>query len=311
MNGPVLVTGAAGFVGSHLLELLDTEGADVVAWFRPGTTPAFPGRARWVELEMLDAAAVSGAIGRTRPSAIYHLAGAAHVGDSWRRTRETFESNVLATMHLFDALRAHALSPRVLVTGSANVYTPLDRAITEQDAVVPSNPYGVSKLAQEMLAVRVWEDDGVPALVARSFNHVGPRQAPSYVAPSIARQIAAIEARHRAPLLTLGNLDARRDIMDVRDTVRAYRAMMASALPGVPYNVCSGHAVSIRELVDCFCAHAMVPVTIEQDPALLRPNDIPLLLGDASRLMRDTHWAPQVTLDQTVGDLLDYWRNQA
>ncbi len=149
------------------------------------------------------------AIARSQPSAIYHLAGAAHVGDSWRYTRETFAGNVLATEHLFEALRLSGLRPRVLVTGSATIYTPLERALTEQDRVCPNSPYGTSKLAQEMLSIRAWEDDGLPVLLARSFNHVGPRQGPSYVAPSIARQIAQIEAGLAPPVLTLGNLDAR------------------------------------------------------------------------------------------------------
>ena len=312
MAGPVLVTGAAGFVGSHLLELLEQDDTDIVAWKRPGTDPLVPGRrVRWDTVEMHDRAGVAAAVAATRPAAVYHLAGAAHVGDSWRYTRETFAGNVLASHHLYDGLRRAGLRPRLLVTLSATIYTPLDRAITEHDPVRPTSPYGTSKLAQEMLSFRAWEDDGLPALLARSFNHMGPRQAPSFVAPSIARQIALIEAGARPPVLTLGNLDPRRDLMDVRDTVRAYRAMMQSAAPGVPYNVCSGRAVAIREVVELFVAHARVPVRVEQDPALLRPNDIPLLLGDASRLRAATGWAADIPLEQTVSDLLEYWRGQA
>ena len=312
MAGPVLVTGAAGFVGSHLLELLEQDDTDIVAWKRPGTDPLVPGRrGRGDTVERHDRAGGAAAVAATRPAAVYHLAGAAHVGDSWRYTRETFAGNVLASHHLYDGLRRAGLRPRVLVTLSATIYTPLDRAITEHDPVRPTSPYGTSKLAQEMLSFRAWEDDGLPALLARSFNHMGPRQAPSFVAPSIARQIALIEAGARPPVLTLGNLDPRRDLMDVRDTVRAYRAMMQSAAPGVPYNVCSGRAVAIREVVELFVAHARVPVRVEQDPALLRPNDIPLLLGDASRLRAATGWAADIPLEQTVSDLLEYWRGQA
>ena len=145
-------------------------------------------------------------------------------------------------------------------------------------------------------------------MIARSFNHAGPRQAPSFVAPGIARQIAAIEAGKMPPVLQMGNLAPKRDLMDVRDTVRAYRAMMASATPGVPYNVCSGQPVAIQELVDLFRSRARVPITIEQDPAKFRPNDTPLLAGDASKLKADTGWSPQIPLQQTVDDLLDYWR---
>lgn len=312
MSGPILVTGAAGFVGSHLLELLDREGTPVVAWQRPGTEPLVAGaRVHWETVEMHDARVVAAAVAAIGPSAVYHLAGAAHVGDSWRFTRETFAGNVLASHHLFEGLRRAGLRPRVLVAGSATIYTPIDRAIREDDAVCPTNPYATSKLGQELLAQRAWEDDGLPVLKARSFNHVGPRQAPAYVAPSIARQVALIEAGELPPVLTLGNLDARRDLMDVRDTVRAYRAMMQSASPGVPYNICSGRAVAIRDLVDAFLSRARVPIQVHQDPALLRPNDIPLLLGDASRLRADTGWSPRMSFEETVDDLLDYWRKTA
>lgn len=311
MASAVLVTGAAGFVGSHLLELLTQDGTDIVAWQRPGTAPLVTGTGvRWVTVEMHDRIEVAAAINDARPSAVYHLAGVPHVGDSWSHTRETFAGNVLATHHLFEALRRAALAPRVLVTSSATVYAPADRALREDDEVLPNNPYGTSKLAQEMVAMRAWEDDGIPGLIARAFNHVGPRQAPSFLAPSIARQIAAIEAGQLAPVLKVGNLEPTRDIMDVRDTVRAYRAMMQSAKPGTPYNVCSGRPVPVKELMHLFLQRARVPVTVERDPARFRPNDTPLILGDVTKLKTDTGWTATIPLEQTVEDLLAYWRIQ-
>jgi GDP-4-dehydro-6-deoxy-D-mannose reductase len=305
----VLITGAGGFVGSHLIELLERNSTEVVAWLRPGTQPLVRGaRVKWLDIEMHDREAVARAIATSAPSEIYHLAGVPHVGESWEHTHETFAGNVLATHHLFDALRRAALRPRVLITSTAFVYQPLDRAITEHDLVRPNTPYGTSKLAQEMLSIRAYEDDWIPALIARSFNHVGPRQAPSFVASSIAKQIAEIEAGRKAPVLSMGNIDSQRDMMDVRDTVRAYQSMMKAAKPGIPYNVCSGKAVSIRSLLDLMKAKAKVPITIEQDPARFRPNDNPLVLGDCSRLRKDTGWSPQIPLEQTVEDLLAYWR---
>lgn len=306
----VLVTGAAGFVGSHLLELLEQDGADIVAWLRPGTEAPVKGRGvRWITVEMQDRREVNAALGDTLPSAIYHLAGVPHVGDSWSHTYETFAGNVLSTHYLFDALRCHQLNPRVLITSSATVYTPSSKAIAESDPVNPNSPYGTSKLAQEMVARRSWEDQGIPGLIARSFNHVGPRQSPSFVAPSMAKQIAEIEAGRKEPVLVMGNLDTQRDIMDVRDTVRAYRALMQAAKPGVPYNVCSGTPVAIRTLVDLFVAKAKVPIEIVQDPARLRPNDTPIVLGDRSRIEADTGWSPEIPLEKTVDDLLTYWRS--
>jgi GDP-4-dehydro-6-deoxy-D-mannose reductase len=313
-----LITGAAGFVGSHLIELLEEEirlkpdtACQIVGWLRPNTEPLVTGsRVIWHAVELHDPESVAAAIKAFAPSEIYHLAGVPHVGDSWAHVHETFAGNVLGTHHLFGALRRYQLKPRVLITSSATVYQSANHAITEQDLVLPNSPYGTSKLAQEMLAVRAWQDDGIPTLIARAFNHVGPRQAPSFVASSIAKQIAEIEAGRRPAKLQMGNLDSQRDIMDVRDTVRAYRAMMKSATPGIPYNVCSGTPVPIRTLVDLLRARALAPIDIEQDPSRLRPNDTPLVLGDHRKLTADTGWSPRIRLDQTAGDLLAYWRQQ-
>ena len=306
-----LVTGAAGFVGSHLIELLEQDSTQIIALLRPGTEPLVSGtRVIWHGVELNDRESVAAAIKAFEPTEIYHLAGVPHVGDSWAHVHETFAGNVLGTHHLFGALRRLQLKPRVLVTSTAFVYEPQNRAITEGDNVRPNTPYGTSKLAQEMVAVRAWEDDGIPALIARSFNHVGPRQSPSFVASSIAKQIAEIEAGRRPARLQMGNMDSQRDIMDVRDTVRAYRAMMKSATPGIPYNVCSGTPVPIRTLVELLISRARVAITVEQDPSRFRPNDNPLVLGDHRRLTADTGWMPEIRLDKTAADLLAYWRTQ-
>jgi GDP-4-dehydro-6-deoxy-D-mannose reductase len=309
MPGPVLVTGAAGFVGSHLIDLLLARGHAVAGWFRPGTAPG-GAPISWTAVELLDRAAVRAALSALEPAAIYHLAGAAHAGDSANHPRETFEGNALATHRLIEALRAAGRAPRILISGSATVYKPVPRPLTESNAVGASSPYATSKLAQEMIARHAHEEWGVPVLLARAFNHVGPRQTPAYVAPSIARQVAMIERGLLAPELKMGNLDPKRDVMDVRDTVRAYLAMMERATPATVYNICSGRAMAIGALVDLFLARARVPIRVVRDPSRMRANDVPVLYGSHERLTADTGWRPEIPLERTVDDLLAYWRAQ-
>ena len=307
----ILVTGAAGFVGGHLIDRLQAEDKHVVGWYRPGgDTSRLRAGVEWMPVDLLDRAAVSRAVTNMSAEAVYHLAGAAHVAHSWRIATETYQKNVLATHHLLAALRDASSSARVLVACSATVYRPQNRPLTEADAVGPTSPYATSKLAQELLAVRAFRDEGVATLIARSFNHTGPGQDPSYVAPGIARQIARIEAGMQEPILRLGNLEPRRDLTDVRDVARAYVAMMTHATPGIPYNVSSGRELAIRTLVETFVTRARAAVRIEQDRALLRPNDIPLLVGSHDRLTADTGWTPQVPLEHTIDDLLNHWRDQ-
>jgi GDP-4-dehydro-6-deoxy-D-mannose reductase len=309
---PVLVTGAAGFVGGHLVERLAARPAPIVGWYRPGLPPPDPPHpaVQWMAVELLDRDAVLSTLADISPGAIYHLAGAAHVAQSWQQSFETYEGNVLATHYLFDGLRRANLRPRVVVAGSATIYRRQDRAILDTDALGPQSPYATSKLAQELLGRQAWTDDGIPAVLSRSFNHIGPGQHPSFVASGIARQIALIEAGRQPPVVTLGNLDARRDLMDVRDTVRAYVALAERGTPGQTYNVCAGRALAIRELVDMLLARSTVAVTIAQNPALLRPSDTPLMLGDHARLTADTGWTPAIPMEQTLDDLLDFWRTR-
>ena len=303
----LLVTGAAGFAGSHLLDLLASAGRDIVAWHRPGGRPPrdVP-RTRWEGVDLLDRTQVDDAVARTRPSAVYHCAGAAHVGRSWDLTEPTFAVNVRGTHHLLDALQRASVEARVLVLSSALVYASAEEPLAETHALAPNNPYGLSKLAQEMLAART--NGALAVTIARPFNHVGPRQDPHFAASGFARRIADIERGRWAPEISVGNLDARRDITDVRDTVRAYRLILERGEPGRPYNVCSGRALPIRELLDLLLARARVPIAIKIDPARLRPNDTPLLLGDPTRLREELGWTPTIPLERTLDDLLEYWR---
>lgn len=310
----VLVTGAAGFAGSHLLDLLGVDEARVVALRRPGIGADVQARypdVEWIELELLDLDAVRRMIADLRPATIYHLAGSPHVGQSWECATETLSINVLGTHHLLEGLRAAGLRSRVVVPSSAYVYRPAERALREDDPVEPASPYAVSKIATEMAAAKAAAHDGIPVVVARAFNHIGPRQDPSFFASGVARQIAQIEAGRLEPVIRVGNLETRRDFTDVRDTVRAYRALAERGLPGRLYNVCSGLARPVRALLDGLIAQARVPVRVLPDPARFRPNDTPLLLGDPSRIRAEVGWTPAVPLDRTLRDLLAHWRQTA
>jgi GDP-4-dehydro-6-deoxy-D-mannose reductase len=310
----ILITGAAGFAGSHLLDLLGGEDASVVALRKPGigaeVQAAYP-EVAWKEVDLLDRDAMRTIVGELAPAVVYHLAGAPHVGQSWSAAIETLAVNVMGTHVPLDALRLERVPARVVVPSSAYVYRPADRALTEDDPIEAANPYAISKIAAELAVARAARVDGVQAIVARSFNHIGPRQDPSFFASGVARQVALIEAGRLEPIIRVGNLDSRRDFTDVRDTVRAYRALAEHGVPGRAYNVCTGRAYRMRELLDGIVARARVAVTVQPDPDRFRPTDTPLLLGDPSRIRTVTGWVPRLPIEQTLQDVLDYWRRAA
>jgi GDP-4-dehydro-6-deoxy-D-mannose reductase len=188
------------------------------------------------------------------------------------------------------------------------VYRGCETPITEDAPIAPESPYAVSKLAQEQLGLRALREDGVDVILTRPFNHTGPRQQPSFMAPSVARQIAQIERGESAPLLRVGNLTAVRDLTDVRDVVRAYEALMLAGTPGTVYNVASGRGRRVKEVLDALVARSSAPIRVEVDPERLRPNDVPVLIGDATRLRDTTGWVPEISFDRMIDDLLAFWR---
>jgi GDP-4-dehydro-6-deoxy-D-mannose reductase len=308
--GPPLVTGATGFAGSHLLDHLLQQHATVAAWSHQGgrvLTDSGDPRVLWSAVDLLDRRSVARAIAALKPSTVYHCAGIAHVGESWAEPVRALRVNVLGTHHVLEGIRQAGIECRVLVTGSALVYRASTETLTEDDPIGPSDPYGVSKLAQEMLAAACTQ---IPVFIVRPFNHAGPRQSPTYVTSSFARQIAEIEAGRHEPVLRVGNLDARRDITDVRDTVRAYQLVVQHGQPRRPYNVCSGSAYPVRDLLNALVELSTASIEIEIDPARLRPSDNPVIAGDRSRISSETGWSPDIPIDRTLDDLLNYWRRQ-
>ena len=302
----VLVTGAAGFAGSHLLEHL-AGSADLVAWSRKAPPPALSALARWESVDLLDRDAVTKALGVLRPDRVFHCAGLPYVAESWSDTAAPLAVNVMGTHFLLDVLATLKSRCRVVVTGSAHVYAPSDDPIDENGTLAPSSPYALSKLAQEQLALRAGTGT-LDVIVARSFNHTGPRQKPNFVAPSVARQIALIELGQMEPVIKVGNREPRRDLMDVRDVVRAYARLMDAGEPAGVYNVASGVGRPVRDLVDALVTRARVPIRVEQDPSRFRANDMPVLVGNPRRLQDATGWRTEFSFDQMVGDLLGYWR---
>jgi GDP-4-dehydro-6-deoxy-D-mannose reductase len=297
----VLVTGADGFVGRHLLVALEAAGHEIVAAGGPEAAP--PARA----LDLRDPDAVAALVAQSAPEGIVHLAGQAFVPDAHRAPLATLDVNAAGTARLLEAVRRSAPEARVLVVSSAEVYGvqgPERMPLDETAPLRPANPYGASKAAAEAYALAWSRGYGLDVVVARPFNHLGPGQDPRFVAPGFARQLAAIAAGG-APRLAVGNLEAQRDFLDVRDVVAAYLALLESGRRGEVYNICSGRAVAIREVLRLLISIAGVPVEVRDDPERMRPADLPLLVGDAAKLRAATGWSPRIALAQSLRDVYD------
>jgi GDP-4-dehydro-6-deoxy-D-mannose reductase len=293
-----LVTGVSGFVGRHLVEHLNAMGDDVEGCDRADGS-----------VEIGDLASVKNVVNRVRPEVVYHLAGWSDVGGSWAAPVEVFRANAEGTLNVLLAC-AEAGVERVLAVSSADVYGIVredDLPITEDAPLRPVTPYAASKVAADYLALQAWLGGGLPVLRARAFNHLGPGQIPRFVAPALAERIARNELDGGA-VVPVGNLSARRDFTDVRDVVRAYRLLVERGEPGEAYNICSGSAVSVQQLAEALLTMARRPMELKPDPELERPVDVPVLLGDHSRLSAATGWAPTIPLEQTLTDLLDDMR---
>ncbi len=292
-----VITGAAGFVGRHLSRHLEDEGDQVVGIDRTDGP------------DLLDAAALTDVIARERPDAIYHLGGWSDVGGSWAEPLETFRVNAEGTLNLLQAAVAAEVG-RVLVVSSADVYGKVamaDLPLTEESPFRPVTPYAVSKIAADELGAQAWLGYGLEVLRVRAFNHLGPGQSNKFVTPALAERVALGE-RDGVEVVPVGNLTPRRDFTDVRDVVRAYRLLALSGEPGEAYNVCSGRDLAISELADRLIAMADRPMRLEADPELQRAVDVPVLRGDATKIEKITGWIPQISLDETLADILSEWR---
>ena len=306
-----LITGIGGFAGSHLAESLHARGDVEIhgAVFLPNETICVPATA--YRGDLLDREFVRTMVAESRPDLVFHLAAQASVAAAWADPGGTINNNVAAQAHLLDAVAKHAPQARVLVVGSAETYgivRPDELPLTERQPFRPNNPYAVSKVAQEMLGYQYSVSPGLRVVIARPFNHIGPRQRPDFVAAAFARQVALAEAGQTEAVIRVGNLDARRDFLDVRDVVRAYYLMLAQGVAGEAYNIATGRAVAIREMLDILLSLSRRPLRVETDPARARPSDIPELRGDSTKLRERTGWQPEYTLEESLRDTLDFWR---
>ena len=295
-----LVTGAGGFVGRHLVDHLAASGDDVAV------TDFVVDR-----VDITDPEAFVELLRRVRPEVIYHLAGASDVGGSWTTPHETFRANAEGTLNVLWAAREAGVE-RTLTIGSADVYgkvTPKDLPLTERSPLRPVSPYAASKVAADAVAEQAFRGFGQHVVRTRPFNHLGPGQSDKFVAPALAARIVASE-RSGEREIRVGNLSPQRDFTDVRDVVRAYRLLVEHGSPGEAYNVCSGRAIAIEQLARTMIDLSPAELELVSDPELQRGVDIPVLLGDAGLLRRDTGWEPEIPIEVTLGDLLDDVRSR-
>jgi GDP-4-dehydro-6-deoxy-D-mannose reductase len=284
------VTGGTGFVGPHLIAHLQAAGDDVL---EPGDENG--------DFDISEHDSVDRAFARLRPDVVYHLAARSSVAASWKDPIAFLRTNVEGTQHVLDAARAHAVQ-RVLVVGSSEEYGRVEngeKPVQEDAPLRPTNPYGVSKVAASYLALQAWLGSGLETIRVRTFTHTGPGQSDAFFVPAFAKRVVEAE-RNGSDAIRTGALDPVRDLLDVRDVVRAYRLLVEHADPGEVYNVCSGVGVAIGDVARALVARAKRPLRIEPDPELMRPTEVPVLIGDPSRLKAATSWSPEFSLDATL-----------
>jgi len=313
-----LITGITGFAGSHLadylLKLGNCEVHGTLRWrSRTENIDHIKDRLVLHAGDLRDATAVLGLIRTVKPDRVFHLAAQSYVPMSWVAPAETLTTNIVGQSNLFEALRQEKPDCLVQIAGSSEEYgmvLPDEAPIKETNPLRPLSPYGVSKVAQDMMGYQYFKSYGLKVVRTRGFNHTGPRRGDVFATSNFAKQIAEIEAGKHAPVLYTGNLDAVRDFTDVRDTVVAYYLALEKAEPGEVYNIATGKGIKIGEMLNMLLGLSKAKVEVKQDPKRMRPSDVELLVGDPTRFEQKTGWQRKYNLKQTLSDLLDYWRKR-
>ncbi|MEK6934339.1 MAG: GDP-mannose 4,6-dehydratase [Nanoarchaeota archaeon] len=309
-----LITGITGFAGSHLAELLLSRGFEVfgTARHRSDLTNVrhILKDIKLIEADITDLASIRGAFNIAKPDYVFHLAAQSYVPQSWKAPHHTLTDNILGTCNILEAARDY---PNVIiqVAGSSEEYGFVKEdevPIKETNPLRPLSPYGVSKVASDLLCMQYFKSYGTKVIVTRAFNHSGPRRTGVFVDSNFAKQLVEIEKGIKEPVLYVGNLEAQRDFSDVRDVVRAYLLAVEKGIPGEVYNICSGNGITIKDMLDKLIKFAGVKLEIRQDPERMRPSDVLVLRGNCSKFKEQTGWKPEIEYDQTLKDMLEYWR---
>ncbi len=312
----ILLTGFSGFVGRYLVEQCQAlyPHTKLFGVSRHPTSRFADADLQNVTLipaDITNAEQMRSAVAHSRPDFVFHLAAQSSVAASWADPASTLQINAGGAVQLLEALRAEHLSPRILLVGSGEQYglvRPEENPISEDAPFRPISPYGVSKSAQDLYGYQYYKTYKLPVMRVRLFNSFGPRQTETFVVSDFARQIVRIERGEMEPVLNVGNLQAQRDFLPVEDVARALLAIAQRGQPGQAYNIGSSHAHSIKEILDILLAHATMPIEVRQDPARLRPADIPILVADTSRLRAHTGWEPIIDFENAIVSTLNYWR---
>jgi GDP-4-dehydro-6-deoxy-D-mannose reductase len=313
----VLITGIAGFVGSHLAELLLTKGYEIHGLFRSRSkTEHIEGIINTLHLEdadLMDSHSLYTTISRIKPDYIFHLAAQSFVPTSWVSPTATLETNVVGSGNLFEAVRQAGINPVIQIACSSEEYGLVyenEVPIKETNPLRPQSPYAVSKVAMDYLGYQYFSSYNMNVIRTRGFNHTGPRRGDTFAESNFAKQIALIEKKKQEPIIRVGNLEANRDYTDVRDMVKAYLLAVEKCDPGDVYNICTGTTIKIGDMLKMLLSMSKVKVEIKQDQSRMRPSDVPVLLGDNSKFVAKTGWKPEIPFTKTMEDLLNYWRER-